>query len=281
MVGLVPVFSEIVWTSYEFVTVINGVHPKCVVKRLVYHKCLLFYMCPETELFCNATWQRFLECLGSEDSPSILFISSLALHSVAACVMHSSCGLSFFPPSQDACWMQAPLSIVCFWPLLFPGEISLSNLSFYIIFLIKQREDTAVAEAIITNFVSCNTETSGNYLGSYRHARLRHSTVYYSSCVHCLVLHKEPANPQSVCACCCQWACCVCQAEAVVSSRTEGVWWKGMQWGGGSTVPAGRAVPELCWSSGQGQRVSGQRWCCLIPFANGTWWRPWKDAQQK
>lgn len=191
--------------SYEFV--INGVHLKCVVKRLVYHKCLLFYICSETELFCNATWQHFLECLGSDDSPSILFISSLALHSVDQALLCTVLLLAWcflpvvcpFSHSQDACWMQAPLSIVCFWPLLFPGEISLSNLSFYIIFLIKQREDTAVAEAIITNFVSCSTETSGNNLGSCRHAQLRDSTVYYSSYVHCLVLDKEPDNLQCLC----------------------------------------------------------------------------------
>lgn len=102
--------SEILWTSYEFVTVINGVRLKRVVKSLIYHKCLLFYICPETELFCNAAWQHFLECLGSDDSPSILFTSSLALHRLLAwCFLAVVC--PFFP--QPECLVNAGCSINC------------------------------------------------------------------------------------------------------------------------------------------------------------------------
>lgn len=102
--------SEILWTSYEFVTVINGVHLKCVVKRLVYHKCLLFYICPETELFCNATWQHFLECLGWMTlHQSFLYASLCIVLLLAWCFLPVVC--PFFP--QPGCLLNAGSSINC------------------------------------------------------------------------------------------------------------------------------------------------------------------------
>lgn len=149
--------------------------------------------CPGTELFCNSTWQHFLECRGSDDSPSILLISTLPLNSVAAYVMLSARSLLSFPHNQDAGWMQAPLSILCFCPLQsFPWRNKLIKSFLLYFFLIKQREDIAVAKVvIISNFVSCDTETSGNSLGFHKDACLRDSTVYYSSFAHYLVLHKK------------------------------------------------------------------------------------------
>lgn len=68
--------------------------------------------------------------------------------------------------------MQAPPSILCFCPLqTFPWKNKLikSFLLYYFI-LVKQLKDTAVAKVVITSiFVSCDTETSGNYLGSHKH----------------------------------------------------------------------------------------------------------------
>lgn len=50
---------------------------------------------------------------------------------------------------------------------------------------------------IISNVVSCDSEASGNYLGSHKHAHMRDSKFYYSCCAHCVVLHENRDNPPS------------------------------------------------------------------------------------
>lgn len=64
--------------------------------------------------------------------------------------------------------MQAPISILWFCPFqTFPWKNKLiESFLLYCIFLVKKREDTDIVKVDITAiFVSCDTETSGNYLG--------------------------------------------------------------------------------------------------------------------
>lgn len=115
----------------------NGVHLSVLLKGW-FITSSFSSTCPGTELFCNATRQHFLECWGSDDSPSILFIATLPLNNVAGYVMFSACSLSFFSTARMLAecrllyqlYVSAPFSVL-------PGEISLSNLSFCIFFLVK------------------------------------------------------------------------------------------------------------------------------------------------
>lgn len=114
-------------------------HLNVALKRKVYHKCLLS-PCPGTELLCNAAQQHFFECWGSDDSPSILFISTLPLNGVAAYVMLPACSLSFFPAVRMLA--ECSLSINCMFlpPSVFSLEKEASQIFLSVLFVESNKE---------------------------------------------------------------------------------------------------------------------------------------------
>lgn len=74
-------------------------------------------------------------------------------------------------------------------------------------------EAIAVVKAVIISiFLSCNIETSGNHLVSHNRAHMRDSTVYYSCCAHCVWLHENRDNLQGDYVRCYWYTGCLCQA---------------------------------------------------------------------
>lgn len=136
---------------------------------------------PGTESFRNATWQHF----GKPGGQAALYQSSSYQPFLLSMKLLMCCFLSFFP-LQSGCSLNAGSSINCAPFSLLPGEISLSNLTFGVLFFSLTEAIAVVKAVIISIFLSCNIEASGNYLVSHNRAHMRDSTVYYSCCAHCV-----------------------------------------------------------------------------------------------
>lgn len=112
---------------------------------------------------------------------SILLISALPPIDEAAYVLLSV----FFPPAVRMLTECRLLYQLC--PLQSPPWRNKLIKSYLWCSFFSLTEAIAVVKAVIISiFLSCNIEASGNYLVSHNRAHMRDSTVYYSCCAHCV-----------------------------------------------------------------------------------------------
>lgn len=136
---------------------------------------------PGTESFRNATWQHF----GKPGGQTALYQSSSYQPFLLSMKLLMCCFLSFFPPAVRMLAECRLLYQLC--PLQSPPWRNKLIKSYLWCSFFSLTEAIAVVKAVIISiFLSCNIETSGNYLVSHNRAHMRDSTVYYSCCAHCV-----------------------------------------------------------------------------------------------